>query len=92
MATTGGHEQYVQLRRKRYLAQVLDSFEKEIQPHLPAGTEGQVQDFKGLCRARFNALAVDAIDLMNLGGDAINGAGQDVKDRLEPTGRPRGVT
>lgn len=81
-------EQYVHKRKKKYMAQVLEAFEERIEPHLNAEAAGDVQDFKGLVRRRMNALAVDAADVMELTGQ-INQAGQDLRDRLHPTGRPR---
>lgn len=82
--------EYVQKRRGRYLAQILESFEQRIEPHLPPEASGDVQDFKGLVRARVNALAVDCTDLMSLEERAmqLNGVGQEVRDRLDTTGRP----
>jgi hypothetical protein len=48
-----------------------------------------VDTFKGLVRAKMNALAVDAIDVMNLrDGEAINGYALETTDRLYPHGRP----
>jgi hypothetical protein len=45
--------------------------------------------FKGLVRAKMNALAVDAIDVMNLPLDEeINGYALETTDRLFPTGGP----
>lgn len=83
-------DEYVQKRRKRYLAQVLEHFEENIEQHLPPAQAGAVQDFKGLVRQRFNALAVDAIDLMRLEDRAErqNELGQEQRDALHPTGRP----
>lgn len=91
MATTGmDRSTYLQKRRGRYLAQIMESFEKQIEPLLPASAAGEVQDFKGLLRARLNALAVDAIDLMELEARAMaqNGAAQHMRDQISPTGRP----
>lgn len=82
-------EQYVHKRKKKYMAQVLEAFEERIEPHLPAEAAGDVQDFKGMVRRRMNALAVDAADVMALDNGQINQAGQDIRDRLHPTGRPR---
>lgn len=91
MAVTGSsRDEYVQKRRGRYLAQILDHFEKHIEPHLGPEAGADVQDFKGLVRARMNALAVDCTDLMKLGDEALeqNGVAQDLRDRIDPTGRP----
>lgn len=78
---------YVHKRKRKYMAQVLETFEKLIEPLLPKDkqTEKVVKDFKALIRARINALAVDACDVM---GNDLNGAGQELRDRLDPEGRP----
>lgn len=66
------------------MAQLLSLFEKEIEPHI--STEAS-EKFKAEVRRKVNALAVDAIDVMRLEPDIkINGAGQDVRDRLFPDG------
>lgn len=85
-----GRDEWVQKRRKRYLAQVLEHFEQHIEPLLDRDAAGVVQDFKGTVRARFNALAVDALDLMALEERALeqNALGQELRDQLHPTGRP----
>ena len=80
--------EYVHKRKKKYMAQVLEAFEERIEPHLPESEAGAVQDFKGLVRARMNALATDASDILSLGEGVQNGLAQDVRDRLHPTGRP----
>lgn len=77
----------VNRRRGKYMAQVLEAFELRIQPHMPKDAAGDIQDFKGVVRDRFNALADDATDI--LGSDmAQNGVAQDIRDQLSPTGRP----
>jgi hypothetical protein len=78
---------YVDKRRRRYLAQLLEAFEELVEPKVDDAEA--VDKFKGLVRAKMNALAVDAIDVMNLRPDEeINGYGVDVTDRLFPHGRP----
>lgn len=84
---------YIQGRRRRYLAQVLGEFEAKVEPHLDLddrGVERDVKNFKALVRMRLNALAVDAADALKaaLQGKSINQAGQDLRDRLHPEGRP----
>jgi len=83
-------DDFVQRQRKRYLAQVLEHFEQHIEPSLPPDAAGNVQDFKGLVRARMNALAVDALEIMALEDRAmaVNGAAQELRESLSPTGRP----
>lgn len=78
--------QYVHKRKRRYMAQVLERFERDVEPHLPSTVTPQVDDFKALVRMRFNALAVDAADLMS--SEQINGYALDLKDRIHPEGRP----
>jgi hypothetical protein len=82
--------EWIQQKRRRYLAQILEAFEQNIEPHLSPEANGDVQDFKGLVRARVNALAVDAAEIMDLEDRAIvqNGAADDLRHRLSPTGRP----
>jgi len=72
-------------RKRRYLAQVLDAFERDIEPHLPPAAAGNIQSFKGLVRVRLDALARDASDVVDA---EVNGAAQEVRDRLHTTGRP----
>lgn len=78
--------EYVQMRRARYLRQLMEWFEERIEPQV--ADADAVADFKGLVRAKMNALAVDAIDVMNLAGsEEINGYAIDTTDRLFPNGR-----
>jgi hypothetical protein len=81
--------EYVGSRKRKYMAQTLEHFEQRIEPHLGPELAGAVQDFKGLVRARFNALATDSVDIMSLSdAGAVNGAALDLRDQLSPTGRP----
>lgn len=78
---------YVDKRRRKYLAQLLEAFEELIEPKVDDAAS--VDKFKGLVRAKMNALSVDAIDVMNLRDDeAINGYAIETTDRLFPHGRP----
>jgi hypothetical protein len=78
---------YVDKRRRKYLAQLLEAFEELIEPKVD--DEQAVATFKGLVRAKMNAITVDAIDVMNLRDDeAINGYAIETTDRLFPHGRP----
>lgn len=79
----------VDKRRKRYLAQLLEAFEDLVEPQTTDADA--VATFKGLVRAKMNALAVDAIETMNLvlSGQEVNGAAIELADRLYPHGRPR---
>lgn len=70
------------------MAQLLESFEETLQPHFPKERAGDVQAFKGLARAKLQALAVDAIDVMSLEGFEHNALAQELRDGLQPEGRP----
>lgn len=80
--------QFVQRRKKRYMAQILEGFEEDIEPHLPSEAAGVTQAFKGLVRHRLDALANDATDVFSLGDGEVNGVAQEVRDRLHTVGRP----
>lgn len=89
-------QQYVHKRKGRYMAQLLEEFENEIEPLVPADAAAK---FKAMARRKMNALAVDCVELMNLEGtqQAINGHAQDIRDRLHPdaartTGDRRQIT
>jgi hypothetical protein len=74
-------EAFLQKRRAKYLAQTLEQFEVEILPHLRDDVDPE--PFKAKVRTKFNALAVDAIDVMNLSEDTeINGVAVAQRDRL----------
>jgi hypothetical protein len=77
-----GPGEYVHKRKKKYMAQVLEQFERDLQELLPESAAGKVQDFKGLVRARMNALATDAVDIMQLGDEHQNGLALEFRDRL----------
>lgn len=79
---------YIHRRKGRYMAQVLERFEEVLEPALKgAGLNGEIQDFKGLVRARMNALATDAVDVMEPGEQVQNGVALELRDRLSPTGQ-----
>lgn len=75
-------------RKGKYMAQTLEAFEQLIEPLLPASGHKAIEDYKGLVRARFNALATDSIEAAELVDTHVNGAAQDLKDRLSAVGRP----
>ena len=78
---------YVNKRRGRYLAQLLEAFEEHIESQVDDADA--VATFKSLVRQKMNALATDAIDVMSLREDeAINGYAIETTDRLFPNGRP----
>lgn len=68
------------------MAQVLEAFEEQIEPYLPADAKEARQGFKGLVRARMNALATDAADLLAIDGQAQNGVALELRDQLHTTG------
>lgn len=81
--------EYIQKRRRKYLAQVMDFFDDRIAPLMGENADSQeVEDFRGLCRAKFNALAVDAADVMELEDVQVNAYAVETKDRLYADGRP----
>lgn len=80
--------EFVQRRKKRYMAQILESFEVTVQPLLPPEAGEAIRTFKGLVRHRLDALANDASDVFELGEGVVNGAAQEIRDKLSPTGRP----
>jgi len=90
---TSSREEYVRRRRGRYMAQTLESFEQNIEEQLPAEVRrelaGSIQDFKALVRERFNALAGDCVELMNLAdeGRVENLLAREQRDALHLTGR-----
>jgi len=50
-------------RRKRALAALLSTFEKEIEPLIAAGNDKAIDTFKGDCRKKLNGIAWEAIEL-----------------------------
>jgi hypothetical protein len=75
----------VHKRKKRYMAQILDQFEQEVEPHLPSDV---AENFKGTIRRKLHALALDACEVMTLKpGEAINGAFIELRDRIQGDAR-----
>lgn len=65
----------------------MDFFDDSVVPLLRDGADQAViEEFRGMCRAKFNALAVDATDVMNLEG-YVNAYADEVKDGLHADGR-----
>lgn len=76
----------VHKRKKRYMAQLLDDFERDCEPHLPVEV---AEIFKGTVRRKLHALALDACEVMTLKpGEAINGAFIELRDRIQGDARP----
>lgn len=77
---------FVHRRKKRYMAQLLDEFESQVQPHLPIEV---AERFKGTVRRKLHALAIDACEIINLQpGEELNGAVIELRDRMHAEGRP----
>ena len=72
-------ESVIHRKRKRYLAQTMDAFERDVQPLLPE-SHPAIELFKGVVRQKFNALAVDAAEVASIsGGFVSNGFVDDVR-------------
>jgi len=67
------------------MAQFLDEFEEQIEPLISKEAADKI---KGVARRKFNALATDVVDLIELGDDAMNGHARDIKDRVYPDSAP----
>lgn len=78
--------EYAHKRKARYMAQLLEYFEQEVEPRLPADV---AKDFKGMVRRKFQALAVDVTEVLEMEDMAINQHAQDLKDRVYPDGDPK---
>lgn len=77
--------EYVHKRKGRYMAQFLEFFEEEIEPLVP---KDKADSVKAMARRKFNALATDACELIELKDDAMNGYARDIKDKLHPDAAP----
>lgn len=91
--------EYVETRRKRYLAQTLEEFENTVEAkieeaaqHLPPPLRielsAAVEAHKATVRRKIQALATDCVDLMAHSNTTFNGYARDIRDRLHPEGRP----
>lgn len=82
--------EYVDRRRKRYQAQLLDDFEKNLVPLIPTEHGPAVDQFKSTVRKKLSAFAVDLTDVLELDKDGeLNGYAIQIRDRVHPGGRPR---
>lgn len=63
------------------MAQTLEEFERDIEPRIPPEVAAT---FKALVRRKFEAFSVDVIEVLGLEETVMNGAAQDIKDRLHP--------
>lgn len=78
-------EQFVQQRKGRCMAQLLEEFERDIEPLLPSEV---VESFKALVRRKLNVLASDIVEKAEdeRRGLMQNGIGQAVRDHLHADG------
>jgi hypothetical protein len=72
--------EYVHKRKGRYMAQFLEFFEEHAEPRLPADVAEKI---KVEARRKFNALATDVCELIELGDEAMNGFARDMRDAAE---------
>lgn len=88
-------EEFVDNRRRRYLAQTLEHLENHVLSLLEGelAEDGELRDaietHKAHVRRKFQAFATDVTDVMMLGSDThLNGLAVAALDRLGPEGRP----
>lgn len=84
--------EYIHKRKGRYMAQFLEFFEEKIEPLVSKDVSDEV---KVMARRKFNALATDACEVIELKADeAMNGYARDLKDHIHPDAPPtrEGVT
>lgn len=74
-------EQYVKTRVGRYMAQVLEEYERLIEPLVPQEVS---DEFKPIVRRKVSALGADCIELMKLEDRAMNGFARELRDQVEP--------
>ena len=67
------------------MAQLLEEFEKTIEPLIPADV---AETFKAFARRKISAQAADFIALLELENKAKNGVAQDLMDTIFPDGPP----
>lgn len=74
-------EQFIERRKKRAMAQLLEEFEREVQPLIP---EAVATAFKALARRKLNSFASDVLEALRLrrSGQVKNAVAQDIEDRL----------
>lgn len=75
--------EYIQRRARRKMAQLLDQFEREVEPWVPADA---AERFKREVRRKVNALATDAQEVIELTEDTeLNGVAIQIRDRIGAT-------
>lgn len=85
--------QFVDIRRKRYLATTLDDFEKGVERELkrvfngniPPAVRDAIEDYKASVRKKYQAFAEDFTDITAALDVHVNGAAVELRDRLTPT-------
>jgi hypothetical protein len=88
MAETGNGSRsaYVDRRKAKQMAQLLEDFERSIEPLIP---KDKAHAFKALVRRKFNALAADFQELLDLDDRAKkNELAEAIFDRIFPDGPP----
>lgn len=77
---------FVHRRKKRYMAQALEEFDRLALPLLPPDVADTV---KGIFRRKMHALALDACEVLSLRpGEELNGVAVELRDHLHVEGRP----
>lgn len=62
---------------------LLGSFESEIEPLLPPGSQAAIDNFKGVCRKRINGLAYEGIRAAEtLPGESVSADTADLAEDL----------
>jgi hypothetical protein len=87
MAETGNGSRaaFVDRRKAKNMAQLLEDFEREIEPLIP---KDKAHAFKALVRRKFNALSADFVELLELDDRAKkNELAQEIVDQIFADGR-----
>lgn len=76
-------EAFVNRRKGRCMAQVLEEFEQKVEPHLPAEV---ATEFKALFRRKLHVFASDVIEQLEATAEGMiqNGSAVALRDRLHP--------
>ena len=84
-------ENYVNRRKGRAMAQILEVFEEKLEPLLPGE---EAESFKALVRKKLNGLATDVTDVLKQADGTVknNGVAEDIHNRLSADSRPRSST
>lgn len=73
-------QSFVHKRKKRYMAQILDEFEADVEPFVST----EIADkFKGTIRRKLHALALDSCEMISLKpGEELNGEIVVLRDQM----------